>query len=93
MGTMAQGGNVYEWEETDFDLVNGPTDSSSDRGVRGGHWGDISSSLLATFRISSFPSVENDGIGFRVASNVIPEPSTLLLLCFGSLAALWRRRI
>ena len=24
-GTMGQGGNVYEWEETDFDLVNGPT--------------------------------------------------------------------
>ena len=22
-GTMGQGGNVYEWEETDFDLVNG----------------------------------------------------------------------
>jgi len=30
-------------------------------------------------------------IGFRVASSV-PEPSTLLLLCFGSSAALWRRR-
>ena len=23
-GTMGQGGNVFEWEETDFDLVNGP---------------------------------------------------------------------
>ena len=30
---MGQGGNVWEWEETDFDLVN--DSSSSGRGVRG----------------------------------------------------------
>ena len=35
-GTMGQGGNVWEWEETDRDLVNGPLGSSS-RGLRGGH--------------------------------------------------------
>ena len=43
-GTMGQGGNVYEWEETDFDLVN--DSSSSARGVRGGGWGNSSSRLL-----------------------------------------------
>jgi len=35
-GTAGQGGNVFEWEETDFDLVN--DSSSSARGVRGGYW-------------------------------------------------------
>ena len=43
---MGQGGNVYEWEETDFDLVNGPTDSSSARGVRGGLWFDLLQRLV-----------------------------------------------
>ena len=28
-GTMGQGGNVLEWEETDFDLVNGPSSRCS----------------------------------------------------------------
>ena len=49
-GTMGQGGNVYEWEETDFDLVNGPTPGSSARGVRGGIWNGSSKVLLASGR-------------------------------------------
>lgn len=89
-GTMGQGGNAYEWEETDSDLVNGPTLSSSARGRRGGCWCESSSFLLAANRFVGSPAGGIDIIGFRVAS--IPEPSTLLLLCFGSLAALWRRR-
>ena len=90
-GTMGQGGNVFEWEETDFDLVNGPTLSSSDRGVRGGSWVSSSSSLSSSFRNIDNPSgVGLLRVGFRVASSAVPEPSTLLLLCIGSLAVLWR---
>jgi hypothetical protein len=75
-------------EETDFDLVN--DSSSSARGVRGGYWNNSSFGLLSSARSSDFPTFESSALGFRVAS--IPEPSTLLLLCFGSLAVLWRRR-
>lgn len=28
----------------------------------------------------------------KIVDSVVPEPNTLLLLCFGSLAVLWRRR-
>src|SRR5690606_20953904 len=35
-GTMAQGGNVYEWLETEIDLVN--DSSTSDRILRGGDY-------------------------------------------------------
>jgi hypothetical protein len=89
-GTMGQGGNVFELEETDRDLVN--DSSSSDRGLRGGYWEFGSESLLASDRGGGFPENERDDTGFRVAS-IIPEPSTLLL---GALAAagllVWRRR-
>jgi len=87
-GTMGQGGNPDEWEETDFDFVNNST--SSVRGRRGGAWYNNSSTMLASLRLGGSPIDGGDGIGFRVAS--IPEPSTLLILCFGSLAVLWRSR-
>jgi len=35
-GIMGQGGNVFEWEETEFDLTNDTV--SSARGIRGGNW-------------------------------------------------------
>jgi len=87
-GTAGQGGNVFEWEETDFDLVNDST--SSARGVRGGNWIFDSSFLLSSFRNSFNPSSELILIGFRVAS--IPEPSSLLLFCFGALGVVALRR-
>ncbi|MDZ4657042.1 MAG: SUMF1/EgtB/PvdO family nonheme iron enzyme [Bythopirellula sp.] len=89
-GTAGQGGNVFEWEETDFDLVNGPISSLSPRGVRGGSWYEVSSTLLATRRFDSHPTFETADVGFRVAS--IPEPSTLLLGVLASAGMLWRRR-
>jgi hypothetical protein len=76
-GTMGQGGNVYEWEETDFDLVNGPILTSTARGARGGRWNNPSSELSSSNRSDQFPFDESQDVGFRVAS--IPEPSTLLL--------------
>ncbi len=86
-GTMAMGGNVDEWEETDFDLMN--DSSSSDRGGRGGSWLDRSNRLRSLERLQGAPSVEGANIGFRVAS--IPEPSTLLLGALGLLALACRR--
>ena len=65
-GTAGQGGNVWEWGETDFDLVN--DSPSSPRGFRGGNWKLSSSFLASTIRISTDPTVEDNGIGFRVAS-------------------------
>jgi hypothetical protein len=46
-------------------------------------------SLPVGLRAAAF--AEDNDIVFRVAS-AIPEPSTLLLFCSGSLAVLWRRR-
>ena len=91
-GTAGQGGNVYEWEETDLDLTNGPSPGSSARGVRGGNWKGNSVNLLSSVRVNVFPTVESIGnFGFRVAS-VVPEPSTLLLGLLAAVGLLMRRR-
>jgi len=88
-GTMGQGGNVYEWEETDFDLVN--DSSSSARGVRGGFWNNDSNDLLSSNRNDADPLSEgNLSFGFRVAS--IPEPSTMLLGVLATVGFMIRRR-
>ena len=65
-GTMGQGGNVWEWEETESDLVN--DSSSSARGVRGADWVSGSGGLLASFRFAGVPTFVNNDVGFRVAS-------------------------
>ncbi len=87
-GTMGQGGNVWEWEETDFDLVN--NSSSSARGIRGGSWSLSSGFLHASIRSFEDPSFEDFLVGFRVAS--IPEPTTVLLGVLASVGLLLRRR-
>ena len=89
-GTAGQGGNVWEWEETDFDLVN--DSNSSVRGLRGGSWISSSVGLSSSNRNGVNPSVENGRDGFRVAS--VPEPSTALLGALGSVGLLmWMRRL
>ena len=85
---MGQGGNVWEWEETDFDLVNDST--SSLRVTRGGDWFSFSGVLLSSYRLSGIPTDEEFDVGFRVAS--IPEPSTLLIGALASAGVLLRRR-
>ncbi len=86
-GTAGQGGNVWEWEETAFDLVNDSI--SSNRGIRGGGASNGPSYLNTWSRISDPPTEEAGRLGFRVAS--VPEPSSFLL---GAMAAvrLWVRR-
>jgi formylglycine-generating enzyme len=91
-GTMGQGGNVYNWEETDYDLVNGPTPSSSPRGVRGGGWNDMASVLTSFDRFSTPPANAGSNFGFRVASTSTPEPSSLFLAAMASAGLLLRRR-
>lgn len=74
-GTLDQGGNLWEWNET----LTRP----GARGVRGGSWGYTDPSRQAS-------SVENDSgmaneipdLGFRLASTnlvAVPEPSTYAL--------------
>jgi formylglycine-generating enzyme required for sulfatase activity len=70
-GTMAQGGNVPEWEETEWDLVNNVV--SAVRGYRQSAWDVRPIILSAPFRSNDFPDALND-VGFRVAS--VPEPGT-----------------
>jgi len=84
---MGLGGNVLEWEETTFNLLNdGPL---SARGVRSGSWGSSSLNVSASFRIDVHPTSSNASFGFRVAS--IPEPSSAALLMLASVG-LWQRR-
>lgn len=76
-GTMAQGGNVAEWNETNF-AVLGPPDIHS-RGVRGG---GANSSILEAWSLTVFgdgtPQSVFATVGFRVA-RAIPEPASSLL--------------
>lgn len=84
-GTMAQNGNVFEWEENDSDNLN--DEPSSSRGVRGGTLSTGSFSLASNVRYSEHPFSTSDTKGFRVASSVVPEP-TSIILAITALAAL-----
>lgn len=81
-GTMGQGGNVWEWEETELDLVNDLVSSS--RGIRGDNWLPSLSpiGLSSSFRNHSFPDANPINVGIRVVS-IVPEPSTLCLAMLG----------
>ena len=88
-GTMGQGGNVWEWNETAFDGSNNTAGEL--REVRGGSWFLNSFNFVASYRESLDP-LSNPNRGFRVAS--VPEPSALSLLAvaLGALAVMRRRR-
>ena len=92
-GTVAQAGNVWEWEETEGDLVN--DDPQAPHGIRGNNWSSISgdptglSSSFRSFILS--PNSSNAAVGFRVAS-IVPEPTTFYLAILAGSAFLTRRR-
>ncbi len=93
-GTMGQGGNAWEWMETNY---SGTNDSSgSSRGLRGGSWGNFDGNLASSDRYGLDPSFEFLLIGFRVASSelaAVPEPTSLLsTLALISSGLLLRRR-
>jgi formylglycine-generating enzyme len=87
-GTMAQGGNIWEFMETAFDGVN---DSALDlRATLGGDITDGLYPLSSSSRTANTPTHEHQYIGFRVAS--VPEPSTYALLFMTGAGALWWSR-
>ncbi len=95
-GTMGQGGNAWEWMETNY---SGTNDSSgSSRGLRGGSWShsDGVYGPASSNRDYIDPSGEGFNIGFRVASSelaAVPEPTSLLsTLALISSGLLLRRR-
>jgi formylglycine-generating enzyme required for sulfatase activity len=87
-GTMAQNGNVLEWNESAFDGSN--DDPSESRELRGGSWLNNSGVLGASNRYVDVPPLGYLNLGFRVAS--VPEPSSGLLVLLGLSAVLRRRR-
>ena len=95
-GTMGQAGNIFEWNESGFDGSN--SSSSENRAIRGGSWDDGVGSLRSSDRNQFTPSVQDNFIGFRVASvdaTPIPEPGTwaaMAIFAGGAAFAGWRRR-
>ena len=87
-GTMGQGGNVSEWNETAYDGSN--NSASENRQRRGGFWTNGSSGPDASTRFSDGPTNEYLSNGFRVAS--VPEPGSASLVILGLAAVLARRR-
>ena len=87
-GTVGQGGNVWEWNESAFDGTN--SSSSEDRAFRGGSLVDTEDNLRSSFRDDGLPAFENSVFGFRVAS--VPEPSTYALLLMAGAGGLWMAR-
>lgn len=91
-GTAGQGGNVFEWEETESDLLNNLPSSARD--VRGGMWFNGSPDLQSSLRSNAGPATSFNVVGFRVASVAVPEPSPVLygaLLTAYGLLVKWMR--
>ncbi len=79
-GTMGQGGNVWEWNETPI---------NARRLLRGCFWGGSCAGVSATGRVSAVPTYEYYGVGFRVAS--VPEPGSIALFVCGLLSLICLR--
>lgn len=93
-GVMGMSGNVMEWEESSLDLLN--SSGASLRGLRGGNYEQSQDEISKYFRIADAPSWAYYNIGFRVVTlkpspngggnGEVPEPSTMAIFFFGTLA-------
>jgi len=81
-GTFDQGGDVWQWDETNY--------SGSFRGLRGGSFYINVSSLQSGFDSIDTPTYEYYNIGFRVSQ--VPEPGSLGIFAFALTGFLARRR-
>jgi formylglycine-generating enzyme len=71
-GTFDQGGDVYQFTETVFNVFG--------RADRGGSFNNFSAELQSSDRVNANPALAFLGNGFRVAGVAsVPEPSTWLL--------------
>jgi formylglycine-generating enzyme len=81
-GTMGQGGNIFEWNESAFDGSNSL--ASEFRSFRGGEWRNTESWLRSSSQNDTGPTDQWYGIGFRVASVASspppPPPTTNVIL-------------
>ena len=91
-GTMGQGGNVSEWQESAMDAPN--SSSSQLRAFRGGWWQTNASYLSPPSRGGSPPTGSFNYIGLRVAAVTAetPEPASGTLFGLGALLLGTRRR-
>lgn len=101
-GTMGQGGNVFEWNESTLFPV--PSLPESDRVVRGGSWAsdvnafDLTANDLKEISpLFSGSTIDESEIGFRIASTssaAVPEPSSWILVSVSAVGGwiLKRRR-
>ena len=90
-GTMGQGGNVWEFNETAYDGINNR--AGEERELRGSSWDSdfFGEYLGASWRELISPTGASSDIGFRVA--MIPEPSSLSLLALGGVIVAMGRKI
>lgn len=95
-GTMGQSGNVWEWEESSFDLSN--SSSLLPRVIRGGSFGsdsddyggDMGSDDRSWGEEITNPTLEYSSVGFRVVS-LVPEPNSLVLTMCVAVCGLLKR--
>jgi len=85
VGTVGQGGNVYEWYETAASGGNNSTTAA--RGYRGGFWGNFATQLSSLEVQSALPNSSTDFLGIRVAA--VPEPSSAVLVTVGFFSLLF----
>ena len=89
-GTMGQGGNIWEWNESNYDGTN--DDPSGTRSLRGGRWDSDSTKLRYTFtgRTQALPDstnfTNNSVNGLRVAKTIAPPVELVTIGDAGNVA-------
>jgi formylglycine-generating enzyme required for sulfatase activity len=84
-GTYDQGGDVYQWNETE-------TDGFNVRGMRGGAWDDGGDYGRAGSYESTYqqPWIADNDLGFRVS--LVPEPASIGVIGMVAATLLMRRK-